>query len=226
MLHQNHSNPDLYGLPKDGPRENRKYSQGYWSRIIPRSGSTIPCPRSLHAGAVWGDSLYIFGGYDGQQRCNDLHRYNFQTNCWTLIDVSVITPSRRDRHSAVVFENFFYVFGGFDGRSRVNDIHAFDLENNVWHEVDGPLYGVRILPTPRHSHSAVVYGQSMYIFGGGYFKEELKIYHYIILHRVYRNEIYFMSCINFPHLCLPQVMTVPTAAISTSLISSRALGLR
>ena len=169
MLHQSQSNPDLFHPQKDPQRgENKKYSQGYWSRVVPRTGSTLPCPRSLHAGAVWTDSLYIFGGYDGQQRCNDLHRYNFQTNCWMPIDIdsAAITPSRRDRHSAVVFEDFFYVFGGFDGRSRVNDIHAFDLENNKWHEVDGPLYGVRILPTPRHSHSAVVYGQSMYIFGG------------------------------------------------------------
>lgn len=78
----------------------------------------------------------------------------------------MITPSRRDRHSAVIYGNLFVVFGGFDGRFRVNDIHAFDLDQNVWQEIDGPLYGVRVLPTPRHSHSAVVYGQSFYIFGG------------------------------------------------------------
>ena len=67
----------------------------------------------------------MFGGYDGQQRCNDLYAFNFRTNTWTLVESPVITPSRRDRHVAVVHDNNFYVFGGFDGRARVNGVVLF-----------------------------------------------------------------------------------------------------
>ena len=43
------------------------------------------------------------------------------------------------------------------------DLHAYDLERNKWQMVT-PTAGA--LPTARHSHSAVVYQDSMYIFGG------------------------------------------------------------
>ena len=94
--------------------------RGHWSEIIPRVGSTVPCPRSMHAGAVWRSNLYIFGGYDGRQRSNDLHVYNFPTNCWTHHIVEGVVPSRRDRHSAVVYMNSLVIFGGYDGMTRVN----------------------------------------------------------------------------------------------------------
>ena len=74
----------------------------------------------MHAGAVWGSNLYIFGGYDGWQRSNDLHMYSFQTNKWSLLASGGVTPSHRDRHTAVVYKNSLVVFGGYDGRARVN----------------------------------------------------------------------------------------------------------
>ena len=39
-----------------------------WERVECRPGSVVPCQRSLHAAAVCGDSLYIFGGYDGNNQ--------------------------------------------------------------------------------------------------------------------------------------------------------------
>jgi len=36
-----------------------------WEKVEARVGSNIPCQRSLHAAAVCGDSLFVFGGYDG-----------------------------------------------------------------------------------------------------------------------------------------------------------------
>ena len=58
--------------------------------------------------------------------------------------------------------NSFFVFGGFDGSTRVNDTHMYDLTKKEWTAVEfsGPA------PSPRHSHSAIVYKDSMYIFGG------------------------------------------------------------
>ena len=80
-----------------------------------------------------------------------------------VVAVTGTPPSPRDRHVAVVWGSSFYVFAGFDGTSRVNDFHEFSFGSNSWAPVRA-LSGVA--PTPRHSHSAVVYKDSFYVFGG------------------------------------------------------------
>ena len=44
------------------------------------------------------------------------------------------------------------------------DIHTLDLQTKRWETVN--VTGMLEVPSPRHSHAAVVYGQSMFIFGG------------------------------------------------------------
>lgn len=133
-----------------------------WEIVEPRDSSQIPCQRSLHAGAVWKDYFIVFGGYDGLHRVNDLYSFNFKTGVWRQLN-NIDAPSPRDRHVAVVHENCLYIFGGFDGLTRVNDLHAYNLEQNQWR----PVVAVAgTPPSPRHSHSAVIFQESMYIFGG------------------------------------------------------------
>lgn len=73
-------------------------------------------------------------------------------------------PSPRDRHVSVVHKDSIFIFGGYDGFNRVNDFFEYNIIQNSWQEV---LHSGRgNPPSPRHSHSAVVYNDSMYIFGG------------------------------------------------------------
>lgn len=53
--------------------------------------------------------------------------------------------------------------GGFDGRSRVSDFHGFNVNTQTWNEVQ---HIAGDPPSPRHSHAAVVYNDSMFVFGG------------------------------------------------------------
>lgn len=140
--------------------ESVNFSNG-WEAVKPIKGSVIPCQRSLHAGAVWKDRFFVFGGYDGQHRVNDLHAFYFKNNLWKVLS-NTNAPSPRDRHVAVVYEDSFYIFGGFDGIARINDFFEYQIENDCWR----PIPSQGSIPTPRHSHSAVVYRDSMYIFGG------------------------------------------------------------
>lgn len=141
------------------------------------NGESVPCQRSLHAGAVWKDSFIVFGGYDGHHRVNDLYSYNFKSNQWQPLS-NINAPTPRDRHVAAVFDNSLYIFGGFDGAMRVNDLHAYDLEKNEWSSVE-VLAGSA--PTPRHSHAAVVYQQSMFVFGGydGSYRSDLNEFNFV-----------------------------------------------
>jgi len=133
-----------------------------WEMVETAEESRVPCARSLHAGAVWGDKFVVFGGYDGHHRVNDLHSFDFKSKTWAELSREN-APSPRDRHVATVFGDALYIFGGFDGLARVNDLHSFDLVSNVWRQV--PVTS-GVPPTPRHSHAAAVYHSSMFIFGG------------------------------------------------------------
>mmetsp|Transcript_19645 Transcript_19645/g.55240 ORF Transcript_19645/g.55240 Transcript_19645/m.55240 type:complete len:511 (+) Transcript_19645:290-1822(+) len=122
-----------------------------------------PRQRSLHAGIVVGDCLYIFGGYDGSNRVNDFYKFSFKASKWSQIAVSGASPSARDRHVVVSHSDRIYIFAGYDGNNRVNDFWQYDTEHEVWCVVDAALGNP---PTPRHSHSGVEYDGSMYIFAG------------------------------------------------------------
>ena len=143
------------------PQEPTEASAGVWERM--KCVGDPPCQRSLHAAAVWNGFMFVFGGYDGNARVNDLHCFNFATQQWSLAHSASTRPPSRDRHIAVVWDTGFYIWGGFDGLTRVNDMHRYDLLTKTWETIapSGPL-----VPTPRHSHAAVVYGDSMFVFGG------------------------------------------------------------
>eukprot|EP00937_MAST-01D_sp_MAST-1D-sp2_P006180 g6180.t1 len=136
-----------------------------WRRLDPpEDPRQAPCQRSLHVAAVWRDSMFIIGGYDGNTRVNDFFRYDFRTKRWEIVPVvSGEPPSPRDRHTAVVYRESFYVFGGFDGTARVQDFHCYSFVTQAWSVVQ-PRRGAP--PTPRHSHATVVHENSMYCFGG------------------------------------------------------------
>jgi hypothetical protein len=110
---------------------------------------------------VFEDGFYIFGGYDGQSRVNDFFGFSFPKKAWFVVPASGKPPTPRDRHTAVVHDKSFYVFAGFDGTNRVNDFHAFDFKSNQWKTIASNQP-----PSARHSHACVIYGHSMFCFGG------------------------------------------------------------
>lgn len=145
--------------------------------------SVAPSPRSLHAGAVLNGAMYIFGGYDGTQRVNTFHAFSFIEKRWSPVlpsPHSPSPPSPRDRHVAFVFGNSFYVHGGFNGHSRVADMFGFDFSTMTWREINTSGVSGRV-PSPRHSHSAVVYGHSLFIAFGydGSYKSDIHEYDFV-----------------------------------------------
>jgi len=54
----------------------------HW-KIVKDSGGTRPPPRANHSSSVIKHNLYIFGGWDGSKRLNDLYVYNLKNYIWT-----------------------------------------------------------------------------------------------------------------------------------------------
>ena len=162
-LHQMLSevNPSEINKSETALNSSNSKKNWIWSEVL-QHGAT-PTARSLHIGLVIDDFLYIFGGYDGSQRTNDFYKYNFITNEWIEIQSSENCPLPRDRHSGVVYGKSIYIFGGYDGVNRVNDLYKYDTERNKWEEII-PQHGCK--PSPRHSHSAIIHRDHMYIFAG------------------------------------------------------------
>eukprot|EP00927_Polykrikos_kofoidii_P033856 TRINITY_DN28703_c0_g1_i1.p1 TRINITY_DN28703_c0_g1~~TRINITY_DN28703_c0_g1_i1.p1 ORF type:complete len:510 (+),score=56.86 TRINITY_DN28703_c0_g1_i1:108-1637(+) len=132
-----------------------------WSQV--KYTGLPPRQRSLHAGIVVGDCLYVFGGYDGNNRVNDFYKFSFKVPKWSQIPATATCPSARDRHVCVSHEGRIYIFAGYDGNNRVNDFWQYDTENEVWSTVEATLGNP---PTPRHSHCGSEHDGSMYIFAG------------------------------------------------------------
>mmetsp|Transcript_56873 Transcript_56873/g.133639 ORF Transcript_56873/g.133639 Transcript_56873/m.133639 type:complete len:509 (+) Transcript_56873:273-1799(+) len=145
----------------DGDDGECKSAINQWSSV--KYTGMPPRQRSLHAGIMVDDSLYIFGGYDGSNRVNDFYKFSFKASKWTQITATGASPSARDRHVVVSHGCKIYIFAGYDGNNRVNDFWQYDTEHEVWTIVDAAIGQP---PTPRHSHSGVEYNGSMYVFAG------------------------------------------------------------
>jgi len=136
-----------------------------WRNVAVKSPpEAMPRQRSLHVGVSVGDSFYVFGGYDGATRLNDLHRFDFTSGLWTQINpANGMAPSPRDRLAAVSHRNdSIFIWGGYDGSNRVNDLWRFDITRNSWHSVDS----IGAVPSPRHSHNAVEFDGKIYVVFG------------------------------------------------------------
>ncbi|CAI5714673.1 unnamed protein product [Hyaloperonospora brassicae] len=162
-----------------------------WSTVSTRG--VAPSQRKFCSAVVYNDSLYVFGGHDGDRRLNDFFSYNFLTQTWTNVFVNAgQQPTSRYGHAAVVYNNAMYIFGGSDrhydrdslssrnsaeyGRldagRYVNDMHSFNLETNSW----SLIRATGEVPYPREGASMIVYKQNCLMFGGydndlGYFDD-------------------------------------------------------
>eukprot|EP00743_Colponemidia_sp_Colp-15_P003169 GILK01003422.1.p1 GENE.GILK01003422.1~~GILK01003422.1.p1 ORF type:complete len:516 (-),score=43.59 GILK01003422.1:325-1872(-) len=122
-----------------------------------------PSTRFGYVSAVWRDSVFIFGGYDGCTWLNDMYEHDIDTHVWTQVHAAGIVPSVRSCPSWASRGDCVYVFGGYDGVHRMNDFHEFNLATRTWTAIQ---YKGSIVPSPRYFHASVVYGDSLYLFGG------------------------------------------------------------
>lgn len=134
-----------------------------------------PGPRDRHCSIALDDTdeFFVFGGYDGSSRVNDLWSYNIKHKKWECIPQRERRPTPRHSHSAVVHEGTIYVFGGYDGNYR-SDLFAYHPTLREWrhvHHRDGRQ------PAGRYRASAVVRRNSMFLYAGHDGKTHLRDLH-------------------------------------------------
>lgn len=118
------------------------------------------------------DLIYVYGGYHSSQTdsllVDSLYSYSPSKRSWRLLSPSL---SPRYLHSSVIISGMMFIFGG-NGHNSTHDnagnkcfsvqFLAYDIECDSWSTMNEPP----IKNVGRYGHSAVVYNNEMYIFGG------------------------------------------------------------
>ncbi|BGP39376.1 hypothetical protein JCM10449v2_003314 [Rhodotorula kratochvilovae] len=140
-----------------------KMGQPSWSFVEYRPGQVVPPPRTGHTCVTHGDSLYIFGGTDGQYHYNDTWQYDLSSGEWTELACIGYIPVPREGHAATLVDDVMYVFGGrgVDGKD-LDDLAAFKISNHRWFMFQnmGPA------PSGRSGHAMATYGSKVLVLGG------------------------------------------------------------
>lgn len=142
-----------------------------WSK--PEVSGDIPGVRDGHSACIIDHYMYIFGGFEEEinQFSYDVHCLNLKNMNWKYIQTTGQPPSYRDFHTATILNDRMYIFGGRGDRHSpyhsqeeiyCSQIVYLDLKTREWKL---PITTGQI-PIGRRSHSAIVYNDLLYIFGG------------------------------------------------------------
>ena len=149
---------------------------------------SVPTPRDRHAAVVHNSTFYIFGGFDGTSRVNDLYGFDVDRLEWR--QVRHLVPNVLANNAGVAGQvaggrrvGFNVDAGGGVGNENNNadawqnlgqqdrrengievDFHHNEQQQPPQQQAGGVQHHPP--PSPRHSHSAVVHNDSMFVFGG------------------------------------------------------------
>ncbi|KAF2074200.1 hypothetical protein CYY_004486 [Polysphondylium violaceum] len=127
-------------------------------------------PRVCHSAVVYKNKMYVYGGHLPDSHTfikdvkKDVHSFDFENRKWNKeLCVGSDMPEKTE-HSAVVYKNGMYVFGGYSGNASYLDINLYKLDLDTLES--SVLQGTGSKPQGRSAHSANVWREYMYIFGG------------------------------------------------------------
>ena len=123
------------------------YSESWEQRQVegnaPSPGTYVAASASLH------DDLFSFGGFDGSQHFNTVHRLDTKTWCWSQVSPQNAdgAPMPKIGSGIIAIRNSLVVFGGrgrprgptepqsfikfFGGRGWTNEFHIYNLSEGT-----------------------------------------------------------------------------------------------
>ena len=137
---------------------------GKWSRV-PCIGD-VPPALSCSSITSYDEFLWLFGGCErvSGASTNILYRLVVGNNTWQIANVRGDIPCPRNSHTMATCDGNMFLFGGWDGESIFGDMFVLHSHGTGWSEIVSPQPSPR--PCARMGHSASVFRNSMFIFGG------------------------------------------------------------
>lgn len=130
-----------------------------------------PVPRSAHGAAVYDNKLWIFAGYDGNARLNDMWTISLlpgDFKAWEeVVQVGERPPTCCNFPVTVARESMF-VFSGQSGARTTNSLFQFHFKERRWTRISTEhiLRGAPPPPARRYGHTMVSFDRHLYVFGG------------------------------------------------------------
>uniref|UniRef100_A0A665X360 BTB domain-containing protein n=1 Tax=Echeneis naucrates TaxID=173247 RepID=A0A665X360_ECHNA len=146
-----------------------KFATGQWTEW--KVEGSLPVARSAHGATVYSDKLWIFAGYDGNARLNDMWTVSLQDRehaCWEEIDQSGEIPPSCCNFPVAVCRDKMFVFSGQSGAKITNNLFQFEFKGNMWTRIptEHLLRGSPPPPQRRYGHTMVAFDRHLYVFGG------------------------------------------------------------
>ncbi|XP_071555208.1 leucine-zipper-like transcriptional regulator 1 isoform X1 [Temnothorax nylanderi] len=130
-----------------------------------------PVPRSAHGAAVYDDKLWIFAGYDGNARLNDMWTISLAANdfkAWEKVTQVGECPPTCCNFPVTVAQESMFVFSGQSGAKTTNSLFQFHFKERRWTRISTEhiLRGAPPPPARRYGHTMVSFDRHLYVFGG------------------------------------------------------------
>lgn len=113
-----------------------KFQNGQW---VERKfvGTKYPAARSAHGSAVYNGYLWIYAGYDGNVRLNDMWRIplNGPALEWEEIRMHGDVPPTCCNFPVAVARDRMYVFSGQSGLQITNTLFEFNFDEKSWRRI-------------------------------------------------------------------------------------------
>uniref|UniRef100_A0A803YPJ2 BTB domain-containing protein n=1 Tax=Meleagris gallopavo TaxID=9103 RepID=A0A803YPJ2_MELGA len=110
-----------------------KFATGQWTEW--KTEGRLPVARSAHGATVYSEKLWIFAGYDGNARLNDMWTIGLQDReltCWEEIEQSGEIPPSCCNFPVAVCKDKMFVFSGQSGAKITNNLFQFEFKEKIW----------------------------------------------------------------------------------------------
>ncbi|KAK9702987.1 Kelch motif [Popillia japonica] len=104
-----------------------------WQWIEWKFTGKTPVPRSAHGAAVHDNKLWIFAGYDGNARLNDMWTFPLigDNRVWEEVDQKGERPPTCCNFPVAVARDCMFVFSGQSGAKITNSLFQFNFQNKT-----------------------------------------------------------------------------------------------
>jgi Kelch motif len=107
-----------------------------WRKV--ETSGAIPQQRANHSSAVLDETneLFVFGGWNGTQRLNDIHILDVATSVWTCPKIGGVLPHPRAGMTLTALRGRLYLFGGSGTSAKCfQDLQILDRNEMAWLDV-------------------------------------------------------------------------------------------